>query len=418
MGILERYIFRTAFSAFLLCLIALTAVIWLTSALRELDLVTGKGQTIAMFLYLTALSLPALVMVITPLALFLSIMYALNKLNGDSELIVMSAAGVSPGRILRPFLLLTLLATGLVGYITVKVMPDSFRELRNIMTKIRADVVTQFIQEGKFINLDQGVTFHYREKAPNGTMLGILFQDRRDTKDLAGSANEESGKGLVTTYLAERGRVAEIDDVTYFILEKGSFQRQDKARKETALVYFERYAIDLDQMTGGGDIKIVYKPRERTTWDLWFAKRTDADVQHLYGRFRAELHERFSQPLYGLATLAIAFAALGSARTTRQGRGTAIAGAAVAMVLLRIAGFSASSLAIRTYLGVILMYAVPLAAAVIAGAYAWWSQTRPDVLKGVAAMLTSLSRRIGQSAFAQRLDPVALGSAFSGLRRR
>jgi len=39
MRILERYIFRTAMSAFLLCLIALTGVIWITSALRELDLV-------------------------------------------------------------------------------------------------------------------------------------------------------------------------------------------------------------------------------------------------------------------------------------------------------------------------------------------------------------------------------------------
>lgn len=417
MGILERYIFRTAFSAFLLCLIALTAVIWMTSALRELDLVTGKGQTIAMFLYLTALSLPALVMVITPLALFLAIMYALNKLNGDSELIVMSAAGVPPGRILRPFLLLTIITTALVAFITIKVMPDSFRELRNIMTKIRADVVTQFVQEGRFINLDQGVTFHYREKAPNGTMLGILFQDRRDSKDLASSEKDGSSKGLVTTYLAERGLVAEIEGVSYFILEKGSFQRQDKARKETALVYFDRYAIDLDQLTGG-DGRVVYKPREWTTSALWQAKRTDAAVSGLYGRFRAELHERFSQPLYGFATLAIAFAALGSPRTTRQGRGAAVAGAAIAMVLLRIAGFSASSLAIRTYLGVMLMYAVPLLATAIAGAYAWWNQTRPDVLKGVAQAMKRLTAGSGMRNWSQRLVPASLYSSFSAMVRR
>lgn len=390
MRILERYIFRTALSAFLLCLIALTAVIWMTSALRELDLVTGKGQTIFMFLYLTMLSIPALIMVIAPLALFLSIMYTLNKLNGDSELIVMSAAGVPPARILRPFLYLTVLATVLVGSITLYVMPQSFRELRNLVAKIRADVVTQFVQEGKFISIDQGVTFHYREKAPNGTMRGIMFHDRRDSK-------------LATTYLAERGRVLEMDNSTYFILEKGSFQRQDQARKESAIVYFDRYAIDLDQLTPG-DGKIIYKPREWSTAELLTADPKDPGIAWGYGRYRAELHERFSQPLYAFATLAIAFAALGSARTTRQGRGVAIAGAAVSMLVLRILGFSASSLAVRNSLGVVLMYAFPLFATVIAAGYGWWSQTRPAMLAGIAGALGKLCDRSGLTRF----DPVGV----------
>ena len=390
MRILERYIFRTAAGAFFLCLIALTAVIWMTSALRELDLVTGKGQTIFMFLYLTMLSIPALIMVIAPLALFIAIMYTLNKLNGDSELIVMSAAGVPPGRIMRPFLYLTILSTVLVGSITLYVMPESFRELRNLVAKIRGDVVTQFVQEGKFISIDQGVTFHYREKAPNGTMRGILFHDRRDPK-------------LATTYLAERGRVVEVDDTTYFVLEKGSFQRQDQARKESAVVNFERYAIDLDKLTPG-DGKVTYKPREWKTTELLAVKPNDPLVVGLYGRFRAELHERFSQPLYAFATLAIAFAALGSARTTRQGRGTAVAVAAVSMLALRIAGFSASSLAVRNQFGVVLMYLVPISATIVAGGYAWWSQTRPAILAGIAGGLSALSTKIGLN----RIDPVAL----------
>ena len=53
MDLIERYIFRIAFSAFVGILVALTAVIWITQALEELDLLTSKGQTILMFLTVT-----------------------------------------------------------------------------------------------------------------------------------------------------------------------------------------------------------------------------------------------------------------------------------------------------------------------------------------------------------------------------
>ena len=100
---IERYLFRTAATAFLAGLFTLTAVIWVTQALKQLDLMTSKGQTILVFLTITSLGLPFLTAVIAPVALFTSVLYCLNKLNSDSELVVMSAAGVSTVRLLRPF---------------------------------------------------------------------------------------------------------------------------------------------------------------------------------------------------------------------------------------------------------------------------------------------------------------------------
>ena len=130
MTLIERYILKISFTAFAACLVALTAVIWITQALRELDLLTGKGQTIFIFLTVTGLSLPALINVISPVALFLATLYALNKLNGDSELIVMSAAGMPPQRLMRPFLALGAFVCVIVGMITIYIMPASFQELR------------------------------------------------------------------------------------------------------------------------------------------------------------------------------------------------------------------------------------------------------------------------------------------------
>jgi lipopolysaccharide export system permease protein len=345
MTLLERYILKIAFSAFGACLIALTAVIWITQALRELDLLTGKGQTLFIFLTVTGLSLPALINVISPVALFLATIYTLNRLNGDSELIVMSAAGMRPTRLLRPFMALAAFVCIIVGLITVYLMPASFQELRNLFTKIRADFVATMAKEGQFITLDNGITFHYRERSGDG-LLGIFMEDQRE-------------KNKVIVYLAERGQTVETNGQAYLVLEKGSVQRKEPNSRDSSIVAFERYAVDLSAFNKE-DGDVIYKPRERSTTQLLFPNKNEFLYKQQEGRFRAELHDRLSSWLYPLTMMIIAFAALGNAQTTRQGRGLAIASAVVAVVLLRILGFAASSAVVRTPAAVVGVYALPL----------------------------------------------------------
>src|SRR6476620_12696876 len=101
MGSISRYVFRTTFSAFVIVLISLTAVIWITQALRDFDIMTSQGQTILVFVGITGLSIPLLVLVIAPIALVIVVAHVLNKLCSDSEIIVMNAAGRSPWRLFR-----------------------------------------------------------------------------------------------------------------------------------------------------------------------------------------------------------------------------------------------------------------------------------------------------------------------------
>jgi lipopolysaccharide export system permease protein len=350
MKLIERYILKIAFNAFAACLIALTGVIWITQALKEIDLLTGKGQTVLVFLTVTGLSIPALVTVISPVALFIAVIYTLNKLNGDSELIVMSAAGMEPRRLIRPFVALSALVCALMGFTTIYLMPASFQELRDLVTKIRADFVANMVKEGQFTTLDNGITFHYRERSGDA-LLGIFMQDRR-----------EQDKTIV--YLAERGQTLESGGQDYLVLEKGSVQRQQPSSRDSSIVAFERYAVDLSAFNQENG-EVVYKPRERSTTELLFPDDAEFYYQYQAGRFRAELHDRLSAWLYPLAMMMIAFAALGDPRTTRQGRGVAVAAAVVGVAVLRIAGFAASNAAVRSPLGVAAIYAAPLSAMLI-----------------------------------------------------
>ena len=344
--LVQSYVFKTAFWSFAAALGVLTFMIWITQALREFDLLTTKGQSLLVFLGVTGLTVPSLIMIIAPIALFIATLYSLNKLNSDSELIVMTASGLSPARLLQPFLALTVLVAALVALMSLYVMPWSFHELRDLITAVRSDFLTRVVREGTFTTLDQGFVFHYRERGPSGELLGVFMQDRRDPQK-------------VNTYLAESGQTLTVGDSTYLVLQKGSVQRQQDGSRDPAMVAFDRYAIDLAQFDPD-DADMPYKPRERSTAELLRLNKSDPYVQRQLGRFRAELHDRFVNPLYALTFGMIAFAALGQARTTRQGRGSAILVAIAVAAAVRVLGFTASNVVARTPAATPLVYVVPL----------------------------------------------------------
>jgi lipopolysaccharide export system permease protein len=341
---IERYIFRTVTLAFLAGLFALTAVIWITQALRQFDLLTSKGQTIVVFLTMTGLTIPSLVAIIAPVALFAGVLYSLNKLNGDSELIVMSASGVGPGTLLRPFVILFFVVFGLVAAMTIKVMPWSFDVIEELTARIHADFITNFAREGAFSQLEAGFVFHYRERGPDGSLHGVFMQDRRDP-------------GHITSYIAELGQTVEKDDSNYLVLAKGSYQRPQESG-DSAIVTFDNYTIDLSQFTPKDETS--KRPRERTTAELMSLDPNEDSVRRFPGRFRAELLDRLVSPLYAFAAGLVGFAALGEARTTRQGRGVAIGAAVLSFALVRILGIAANTFVVSRPSAEPYVWAIPL----------------------------------------------------------
>ena len=148
MGSIDKYIFKTTLSSFALVLVSLTGVIWITQALRGIDLMTSQGQTILTFLGITGLVIPALVLIIAPIALMIAISHTLNKLATDSEIIVMNAAGFSPFRLFYPFFYATCVVAALVAFIGAYLAPDGMRRIKQWDAEITADVLTNILQPG------------------------------------------------------------------------------------------------------------------------------------------------------------------------------------------------------------------------------------------------------------------------------
>ena len=323
---LERYLFRTAAGAFLVSLATLTAIVWITGALREISLLTAKGQTLLVFLILTGLSVPFLMATIAPIALFGSLLYSLNRLNSDSELIVLSASGASPSLLLRPFATLSGLVFVALLFLHGVAIPYAFAAVEEMSKRIHADFIANFAKPGAFNQLEAGFVFHYRERGPDGSLRGVFIQDRRDPKE-------------VSTFIAEVGELVEKNDDVYLVLRKGSAQRPRQAG-DSSLVTFQDYAIDLSQFLRRGSDAGRPKPRNRDTLSLLFFNADDPAEKPLLNEARAELYDRLTSPLYALVAGLVAFAALGQARTTRQNRGLAILAAVLAFAAVRIFGFA------------------------------------------------------------------------------
>jgi lipopolysaccharide export system permease protein len=344
MGSIDKYIFRTTLASFALVLVSLTGVIWITQALRGIDLMTSQGQTIITFLGITSLVIPALVLIIAPISLMIAISHTLNKLATDSEIIVLNAAGFSPFRLFRPFFFATCVVALMVAFIASYLAPDGMRRLSQWDADITADVLANILQPGRFAQLDQNLTIRIRERQPGGVLAGIFVDDRRDPKERV-------------SIVADHGTVLKNGNSSFLILEDGNLERFEIGKRDPALLAFGRYAFDMSKFSNQGH-DVTLGIRERYLWELLWPSPADPVYLQSPGQFRAELHDRFLSPIYPFAFAALTFAFLGAPRTTRQSRNFSIGGSILAVFGLRMAGFACSVMTVKSPLAAVVQYSL------------------------------------------------------------
>jgi lipopolysaccharide export system permease protein len=335
---------------------------------------TSQGQTIKTFLGITSLVIPALVLIIAPIALMIAISHTLNKLATDSEIIVMNAAGFSPFRLFRPFLYATIVVAIMVAFIATYLAPDGMRRIKQWDAEITADVLTNILQPGRFAQLDQNLTIRIRERQPGGILVGIFVDDRRNPDERV-------------SIIADHGTVLRNGAGSFLVLEDGNLERFEIGKRDPALVAFGRYAFDMSKFSNmGRDVALGI--RERYLWELVSPSPDDPIYQQIPGQFRAEMHDRFMAPIYPFAFAALTFAFLGAPRTTRQSRNFSIGGSILAVFGLRIAGFACSVMAVKSPFAPLAQYLM-LATAICAGV---WIIVGGVVIEPPAALTESINK--------------------------
>jgi lipopolysaccharide export system permease protein len=328
----------------------LTAVIWLTQSLRLLDLVINRGQSAPTFIYLTLLIVPSLLVIILPIAYFAGTLFALNKLNSDSELVVMSAAGFSRAQIAVPVLLAAAITMALTYLCGLYLMPAGQRAMKDKVVDIRADIGAALLNEGEFNTPADGLTVFIRELNSDGTIRGVMVHDNRNKK-------------TPVTYLAVRGQLAQTPAGARLIMFDGTVEESAHAGGQLTVLKFQRDVFDLDQFAGPA------RATDRATSERYLPELFQPNPklpQKLRNAYIAEGHNRLSQPLYCIAFAMIALAAVLRGRRARGANALRLALAALAAAVVRIAGYGVQGLAVGTPSLIFLFYVIPILGAAIA----------------------------------------------------
>jgi lipopolysaccharide export system permease protein len=351
---LSFYILRQILGPFLLFTLLLTLVVWMTQSLRLLDLVINRGQSAGIFAYLTLLMLPSLLVVIIPIAFFGAALFALNKLNHDSELVVMWSAGLSRVQMATPVIFAAAMAMALTYLCSLYLMPLGQRMTRDKVFEIRADIGAAILREGAFTTPSEGLTVFIRELSPTGEIKGILVHDNRDlTKPI--------------TYLAQTGVLAQTPVGARLIMLNGNIERAEEGGSRLSVLKFDRYVFDLDEYAGQPRAN-ERETSERYLSELFEPQLVGANQEVRRGVYLAEAHNRLSGPLYCLAFALIALAATAKGHMLRASYALRLTGAALMGAMLRLLGYAAQGTAARNPAFLPVLYLIPLAGMVIGAA--------------------------------------------------
>jgi len=323
---------------------------------------------------------------IAPIALLIAAIHVVNRLNGDSELIVMTAGGMPAWSLLRPLGLLAVLVALGISLVNHLVGPWAQQKLLELGVQVRTDLMAQVIQPWRFTSPEPKLTVHIRDRAFDGELLGLMMHDARDPKQ-------------IVTYLAERGRIIKQGDAAYLRMDKGHIVRRLEKETSPQIVAFDRYAVDINQLDQRSDQIIVVRPRARYTPDLLKPDPNEPVFKLSPGSYASELHERFASALYPFAFVLLVLAWMGQAQTTRTSRTQAVILAFAVAVFYRVLGITAANYVVVRPAAVPLLYAAPAAAAVSAAIMTQW-RLYPHRRSRLSRGLVTLADRARDGALA------------------
>lgn len=353
MRTIRSYIFRQTLGPLFFFATVMVGIVWLTQALQFLDLIINRGQSARTFAQLSLLILPSILKDALPIALFCAVLYALNRLRGESELVVMGASGMSKMSITRPLLAVATSVFLFAILLTVVISPLSFRLMKERLYDIRGDLATALVKEGQFATPVIGFTVFVREITGPGELRGILVHDDRPPTESS-------------TYIAERGLLVRADEGPHLILGSGSIQTRDKVTGKLTIVQFDRYTLDLVGFFGDGRQRSKRDLAERGTWELFSPPAEDTWARENRHRLLAEANDRIASPLYAFAFTLLAATAVVGGSFSRRGYGHRVVIVILLAISLRLLGFIAQGVASDApMLAIAGFYALPLGAAAI-----------------------------------------------------
>jgi lipopolysaccharide export system permease protein len=256
-------------------------------------------MSISVFLYLAVLILPRFLDIVLPIGIFIAVLFTYSKLSTESEIVVMRAAGLGPGGLVKPAAILACFGCVVLFALSAYFLPAANRAFKDLQFDVRNQFVAAVLQDGTFTKVSERLTVYIRGHDENRELLGLLIQDERDPDK-------------PVTIVAQRGTFVDTEQGPRIVMVSGNRQQFNRATGKLSLLTFEQYTLDLGEMRDA-PVARAREPQERYLHELWLTPPAD-------NSFLVERHSRIVQPLTAFAFAAIPLACLLSGDFNRRGQ--------------------------------------------------------------------------------------------------
>ena len=316
---LNIYIANQIFIGFLLVTFSLMSILWLTQSLRFIEMITNKGLPLSLFIKMTSCLMPRLFAILSPISMFVTVLFVYNRMLTDRELVVIKSAGISPWQTAKPALFMGILATIFAVYVNNVVTPYAEKKFRDYEWQIKNDVSHLMFREGEFTTLDNNLTVFITSHGKDGSVQGIMINDERNPKSKM-------------TVSAESGIIIYTDKGPRIMLINGIRQEINTKTLQFSSLSFDRYSVDFG--SSQSKKRKHDSVRSKTLKELLFASDDKTLSPSEARRYVVEGNRRLVNPFYNLLFALIACTGLLVGNFNRRGQTKIISFSILAMIII------------------------------------------------------------------------------------
>lgn len=355
---LSHYIATQYLVITLLVTLSVTITAWLSQLLKFFQIVVSRAKHLILILKPALLMIPDLMAFVLPIAVFIGVLFTLNRMGNDRELVIMKASGMSDLQIAKPILGCVLAITLVLYAAGTHFLPHTFKQLKIQENELKSSHAGLVLHEGSFNPLPDGLTVYIRARGrEEGQIHGIFVH----------SAKPGESPYVLT---AESGKIINTENGPSMVLFRGARQEKNAHSGKISILYFEQAIRELLPQKAE-QRKRSKKTHELTTPELIFYNQPDA--LKFTEMVRKELHQRLVSPLYGLVFSVIGLVLLLKGNFSRRASHRRLMASAFLVVIVEGIALGLQNLLVDNVFFLILHYAFPLGI-MGGGLYLLWEQ--------------------------------------------
>ena len=357
---LHRYLLKQYMQVTTMVLVSLLMVVWLNQMLQLLELVVNKGSPLGSFFVLSLLALPLWLLQAIPIALFIAIIWVVNKVTSDRELVAMQAAGWSIKQFTVAPLLLGAVCTIFLIFNSIILLPAGFGAYKDRQSDLRAAIPKVLLQDKVFVDLAPNLTIFINERVSRTSVRNVFIQDKRDAD-------------AISILTAAKGQFLSDNGNPVLVLERGERSQINRLGEASATLYFDQYKLNIAHNTQSTAQRRVLDMNEDSILNLLNPAKSSAP-RYISQRL-AYGHYRLTSPFLTMTLTLVALAALLRGRLRDQFKRRRMWQAIIAGIIVQILFISARSVTVASPQLWVLQYLALLLPAIIAAYMLFSSET-------------------------------------------